>query len=90
MDSNKLRYLAERGHLGHAALLDPDAFLAAVPMELKASPQIPQQQNPNPNETAFQQAVRELPGDVIDAFSPAGIARTTRGYYETVKGLFNK
>lgn len=29
MDANKLRYLAERGHLGHAALLDPDTFMAS-------------------------------------------------------------
>lgn len=33
MDVAKLRYLAERGHLGHAALLDPDTFVAqAAPL----------------------------------------------------------
>lgn len=27
MDPEKLRYLAAKGHLGHAALLDPDAYV---------------------------------------------------------------
>lgn len=33
-DASKLRYLASRGHFGHAALLDPDTFVASASSDL--------------------------------------------------------
>ncbi len=34
MDANKLKYYAERGHFGHAALLDPSGFVAEAAPQL--------------------------------------------------------
>ncbi len=72
MDAAKMRYLAERGHYGHSAMLDPGAYVAA---------NLPQE------ETAMQQAVRELPGDIASAFSPSGLSNTIGSYLDTAKTM---
>lgn len=61
MDKDKLRYYAARGHFGYAALVDPDAYVTA---------------NSQGEESTFHQALRELPGDIMSAFSPSGLSNS--------------
>ncbi len=71
MDADKMRYYASRGHLGHAALLDPEAYVAA---------------NATPEPTALQQAVQELPGDIKSAFSTEGLSNSLDLIGSSIKG----
>lgn len=83
-DRKALVNAAAKGFMGQSALLDPSSF---ADLHAPAQPLVPVVKPEE--ETAFQQAVRELPGDIKDAFSPAGIARSSGLMYNSVKDMLS-
>ncbi len=81
-DPNQLRFLASKGFFGHSATLEPDTFVANNHQSFGIA-----QEDLSP----LQQAVKELPGDLMNAFSPSGIANSAGLLYDAAKnGLTGK